>query len=317
MKNLSFASLAYENKKKKTRREQFLAEMDQVIPWQELIQIIEKYYPKAGNGRQPMPLERMLRIYFMQQWYGLSDPAMEDTLYDIESMRRFADIDIAMDVVPDETTILNFRHLLEKYNLTQQLFEKTNRYLSAKGLLLREGTIVDATIITAPSSTKNQDRTRDPEMRSTRKGNQYYFGMKAHVGTDTRGLAHNLVVTNAAVHDSQVIDELVHGEEQAIYGDKAYSNEEKKNEYEAKGIKWCVNLRGCHWRQLTETEEAINHQQSQTRAKVEHIFLVVKHLWRYQKVRYKGLYKNAVQVFSLFTLANIYLVRHDLRKLEA
>jgi len=317
MKNLSFASLAYENKKKKTRREQFLAEMDQVIPWQELIQIIEKYYPKAGNGRQPMHLERMLRIYFMQQWYGLSDPAMEDTLYDIESMRRFADIDIAMDVVPDETTILNFRHLLEKYNLTQQLFEKTNRYLSAKGLLLREGTIVDATIITAPSSTKNQDRTRDPEMRSTRKGNQYYFGMKAHVGTDTRGLAHNLVVTNAAVHDSQVIDELVHGEEQAIYGDKAYSNEEKKNEYEAKGIKWCVNLRGCHWRQLTETEEAINHQQSQTRAKVEHIFLVVKHLWRYQKVRYKGLYKNAVQVFSLFTLANIYLVRHDLRKLEA
>jgi IS5 family transposase len=317
MKNLSFASLAYENKKKKTRREQFLAEMDQVIPWQELIQIIEKYYPKAGNGRQPMPLERMLRIYFMQQWYGLSDPAMEDGLYDIESMRRFADIDIAMDVVPDETTILNFRHLLEKYNLTQQLFEKTNRYLSAKGLLLREGTIVDATIITAPSSTKNQDRTRDPEMRSTRKGNQYYFGMKAHVGTDTRGLAHNVVVTDASVHDSKVIDKLVHGEEQAIYGDKAYSNAEKKNEYEAKGIKWCVNLRGCHWRQLTETEEAINHQQSQTRAKVEHIFLVVKHLWRYQKVRYKGLYKNAVQVFSLFTLANIYLVRHDLRKLEA
>jgi transposase, IS5 family len=232
-------------------------------------------------------------------------------------MRRFADIDIAVDVVPDETTILNFRHLLEKYNLIQQMSEKTNHYLTEKGLLLREGTIVDATIINAPSSTKNREQKRDPEMRSTRKNNQYYFGMKAHVGTDTRGLAHNLVITNAAVHDSQVIDKLVHGDEKAIFGDKAYSNEAKKNEFEGKGIRWRVNLRGCHWRKLTEAEVEINHQQSQTRAKVEHVFLVVKHLWHYQKVKYKGLYKNAVQVFSLFTLANIYLVRRDLRKLEA
>jgi len=314
MKTLSFASLAYENKKKKTRREEFLEEMDQVIPWDELIAAIKEHYPKAGNGRQPMPLERMLRIYFMQQWYGLSDPAMEDALYDIESMRRFADIDIGVDAVPDETTILNFRHLLEKYNLTRQLFERTKKYLSDKGLLLREGTIVDATIINAPSSTKNKEKTRDKEMRSTRKGNQYYFGMKAHVGTDTgRGLAHDIVVTDASVHDSQVMDELVHGEEQTIYGDKAYSSEKKKNEYEAKGIKWRVNLRGCRWRQLTEAEIATNHEQSQTRAKVEHIFLVVKHLWRYTKVRYKGLYKNAVQVFSLFALANLYLVRHELK----
>jgi IS5 family transposase len=253
----------------------------------------------------------------MQQWYGLSDPAMEDALYDIESMRRFADIDIGVDVVPDETTILNFRHLLEKYNLTQQMFEKTNHYLREKGLLLREGTIVDATIINAPSSTKNREQKRDPEMRSTRKNNQYYFGMKAHVGTDTRGLAHNLVVTNAAVHDSQVMDKLVHGDEKAIFGDKAYSNEAKKNEYEGKGIQWRVNLRGCHWRKLTEAEVELNHRQSQTRAKVEHVFLVVKHLWHYQKVKYKGLYKNAVQVFSLFTLANIYLVRRDLSQLEA
>jgi IS5 family transposase len=317
MKNLSFASLAYTNKKKKTRREQFLEEMNRVIPWGELIKIIEPYYPQAGNGRQPMPLPRMLRIYFLQQWYGLSDPAMEDALYDIESMRRFADIDLVSDVVPDETTILNFRHLLEQHNLTRQMFEKTNRYLTEKGLLLREGTIVDATIITAPASTKNRDEKRDPEMRSTRKGHQYYFGMKAHVGTDTRGLAHNVVVTNAAVHDSQVIDQLVHGEEQIIYGDKAYSNETKKSEYEAKGIRWCVNLRGCHWRQITTAEAAINHRQNQIRAKVEHAFLVVKHLWHYQKVRYKGLYKNAVQVFSLFTLANLYLVRHDLIQLEA
>jgi IS5 family transposase len=318
MKTMSFASLAYENKKKKTRREQFLEEMNQVIPWEELTQVIKEHYPKAGNGRQPMPMERMLRIYFMQQWYGLSDPAMEDALYDIESMRRFADIDIEVDMVPDETTILHFRHLLEKHNLTKQVFEKTKKYLTEKGLLLREGTIVDATIINAPSSTKNREKTRDPEMRSTRKGNQYYFGMKAHVGTDTgRGLAHDVVVTDASVHDSQVMDKLVHGAEEAIYGDKAYSSKEKKNEYEARGVKWCVNLRSNRWQPLTEEEVASNHERSQVRAKVEHAFRIVKHLWGYTKVRYKGLYKNAVQVFSLFALANLYLVRRELQMIRA
>jgi IS5 family transposase len=315
---MSFASLAYDNKKKKTRREKFLEEMNQVIPWEELLQVIKKYYPRDGNGRQPMPLERMLRLYFMQQWYGLSDPAMEDALYDIESMRRFADIDIEVDVIPDETTILNFRHLLERHNLTKKIFEKTQRYLSEKGLLLREGTIVDATIINAPSSTKNQDKMRDKEMRQTKKGNQWYFGMKAHVGTDTRrGLAHSVVVTDAAVHDSQVMDELLHGEEQAVYGDKAYASEEKKKEYEARGVKWCVNRKANRGHQLTQKDVECNHKQSQIRAKGEHAFLVVKHLWRYQKVRYKGLYKNAVQVFSLFALANLYLVRHDLRMMGA
>ena len=318
MKTVSFASLAYENKKKKTRREKFLEEMNQVIPWEELLQIVKKYYPVAGNGRQPMPMERMLRIYFMQQWYGLSDPAMEDALYDIESMRQFADIDIETDVIPDETTILNFRHLLERHNLTKQIFEKTKRYLSEKGLLLREGTIVDATIINAPSSTKNQDRTRDKEMRQTKKGNQWYFGMKAHVGTDTgRGLAHSIVVTDAAVHDSQVMDELLHGEEEAVYGDKAYASEEKKEEYEGRGVKWCVHLKANRGRQLNQEEVECNHKRSQIRAKGEHAFLVVKHLWRYQKVRYKGLYKNAVQVFSLFALANLYLVRRELSLTEA
>ncbi len=318
MKTLSFASLAYENKKKKTRREKFLEEMNQVIPWEELQQLIKGYYPRTGNGRQPMPMERMLRIYFMQQWYGLSDPAMEDALYDIESMRRFADIDIEADVIPDETTILHFRHLLEKHNLTKQIFEKTKQYLSEKGLLLREGTIVDATIINAPSSTKNQDKTRDREMRQTRKGNQWYFGMKAHVGTDTgRGLAHSVVVTDAAVHDSQVMDKLLHGEEQAVYGDKAYISEEKKKEYEARGVKWCVNRKANRHHHLTREDVEYNHKQSQVRAKGEHAFLVVKHLWHYQKVRYKGLYKNAVQVFSLFALANLYLVRHYLRMTRA
>jgi IS5 family transposase len=314
MMTMSFASLAYENKKKKTRREKFLEEMDKVIPWQELLQDIKKYYPKAGNGRQPLPLAKMLRIYFMQQWYGLSDPAMEDALYDMESLRRFADIDIAADVIPDETTILHFRHLLERHALTKKIFEKTQRYLSDKGLLLREGTIVDATIINAPSSTKNRDKTRDKEMRQTKKGNQWYFGMKAHVGTDTgRGLAHSIVVTDAAVHDSQIMDELLHGEELAVYGDKAYTSEEKRTEYEARGIQWCVNRKANRHHHLTQEDVDYNHKQSQIRAKGEHAFLVVKHLWRYQKVRYKGLYKNAAQVFSLFALANLYLVRHDLR----
>ena len=313
MKVLSFASLAYENKKKKTRREEFLEEMDRVIPWKELIEVIRPYYPKAGNGRQPMPLEMMLRVYFMQQWYGLSDPAMEDSLYDIESMRRFAGINLETDTIPDETTVLHFRHLLEKHNLTKKIFDETQRYLKEKGLLLREGTIVDATIINAPSSTKNREGKRDEEMKQTKKGNQWYFGMKAHVGTDTgKGLVHSVVVTNAAVHDSQVMDELLHGEEEAVYGDKAYASEERKVEYESRGIEWCVKKKANRGKQLTEEDKEYNHRQGKIRAKVEHAFLVVKHIWQHRKVRYKGLYKNAVQFYSLFTLANLYLVRHEL-----
>ena len=314
MKRVTFAGLAYENKKKKTRRERFLDEMDEVIPWDELTQVIIKHYPKAGNGRQPMPLERMLRIYFLQQWYGLSDPAMEDALYDIESMRRFAGIDLEADEVPDETTILHFRHLLEKYNLTKELFEQINRHLTARGLLVREGTIVDATIINAPSSTKNREKARDPEMKQTKKGNQWYFGMKAHVGADTgKGLVHSIVVTNAAVHDSRVMDKLLHGKELSVYGDKAYAGKEKEQDYEARGIEWCVKRKANRGQQLTQEDKAYNHLQGKIRAKGEHAFRVVKHLWRYQKVRYKGLFKNSVQVFSLFTLANLYLARHDLR----
>ena len=318
MKAVSFASLVYENKKKKTRREKFLEEMERVIPWGEFLGVIRPYYPKAGNGRQPMPLGMMLRIYFMQQWYGLSDPAMEDSLYDIESMRRFAGIDLETDAVPDETTILHFRHLLEKHKLTEKLFKQTQRYLTEKGLMLREGTIVDATIINAPSSTKNLENKRDKEMRQTKKGNQWYFGMKAHAGTDTgKGLVHSVVVTDASVHDSRVMDELLHGEEKAVYGDKAYASEDRKREYEARGMEWCVKRKAGRGQQLTPEDKEYNHRHGRVRAKGEHAFLVVKHLWQYRKVRYKGLYKNAVQLFSLFALANLYLVRHELRKMEA
>ena len=227
-------------------------------------------------------------------------------------MRRFAGIDIATDVVTDETTILHFRHLLERHELTKKIFEKTQRYLTERGLLLREGTIVDATIINAPSSTKNRDNTIDKEMKQTKKGNQWYFGMKAHVGTDSKtGLAHSIVVTDAGVHDSQVMDELLHGEEKAVYDDRAYTSEKKRKEYEERGIKWCVSRKACrHSPQLSPEDLEYNHKQSQVRAKGEHAFLVVKHLWHYTRVRYKGLYKNAMQV--LFALANLYLARREL-----
>jgi len=313
MNRPSFASLAYDHKKKRTRREKFLGEMDQGIPWGARLNILRKHYPKAGNGRQPMPLERMLRIYSLQQWYGLSDPGVEDALYDIESMRHFAGIDLASDAVPDETTILNFRHLLERHKLTEKIFERTKHYLADRGLMLREGTIVDATIINAPSSTKNQSGTRDPGMKQTKKGNQWYFGMKAHVGTDSkRGLAHSIVVTNAAVHDSVVMDELLHGEETSVYGDKAYANSGKRQEFEARGIDWHIDRKGSPEHPLTAIDRDWNHEQHRIRAKGEHVFLVVKHLWGYRKVRYKGLRKNAAQVFSLLALANLYLVRKDL-----
>jgi len=317
MKQSSFASVAFTQKKKQTRRERFLAEMDAVIPWGTLLRVIRRHYPKAGRGRHPIPLERMLRIYFMQQWYGLSDPAMEDALYDIESMRRFADIELNTDAVPDETTICKFRHLLEKHELTARLFTVTEKYLSERGLLVREGTIVDATIINAPSSTKNKSRARDPEMAQTKKGKQWYFGMKAHVGADAkRGLTHTVVVTPASEHDSQVMDELLHGEECVVYGDKAYVSADRQAEYESEGIEWRVNRKARRGKAMSKRDRMWNRRNNRTRAKGEHAFHVVKHLWGYKKVRYKGIAKNAAQVFTLFALANLYLARRELLALE-
>jgi len=313
MKQASFSSLAYDNKKKSTRREVFLSEMDAVIPWEVVIKLVKRHYPKAGGGRHPVPLERMIRIYFLQQWYGLSDPGMEDSLYDIESMRRFVGIELGVDPVPDETTILKFRHLLERHGLTEKLFQKIEGYLSAHGLLVNEGTIVDATIIHAPASTKNEERKRDPEMKQTKKGNQWFFGMKAHVGTDTRkGLVHSVVVTDASVHDSQILEDLVHGEEDAVYGDKAYANADRQQRYEAEGIDWCVSRKAKRGQVLSRADLRHNKKHNRIRSKGEHAFLVVKHLWGYRKVRYKGLLKNAAQVFSLFALANLYMVRKEL-----
>ena len=253
----------------------------------------------------------MLRIYVLQQWYGLSDPAAEDSLYDTESMRRFVGVDL--ETVPDESTICRFRHRLEKEGLTKKLFQKVEAYLSDHGLIVTEGTIVDATIISAPSSTKNQERKRDPEMRQTKKGNQWYFGMKAHVGTDTNGRVHSVVVTDAAVHDSQVMDDLVHGDEEVVYGDKAYANAEKKAEYEESGIEWRINRKARRGKKLNIADQSFNRKNNRTRAKGEHAFRIVKDLWGYTKTRYRGIDKNASQMFTLFALANLYLCRRELQ----
>lgn len=285
--------------------------MDSIIPWKLLTKPIKRVYPQGHTGRPPVPLDAMLRIYFLQQWYGLSDPAAEDSLYDTESMRRFVGVDL--DSIPDETTICRFRHRLEKEGLTAKLFQKVEGYLSEHGLIVSEGTIVDATIIDSPSSTKNKEKKRDPDMKQTRKGNQWYFGMKAHVGTDTNGLAHSIVVTDASVHDSQMMDDLIHGEELVVYGDKAYASAEKKDHYESQGVEWRVNRKAKRGKKLNIADRSFNKKNNRTRAKGEHAFRIVKDLWGYTKTRYRGLEKNAAQAFTLFALANLYMCRRELQ----
>lgn len=308
----TFASAAWADKKKITRRERFLAEMNAVIPWAALVALIEPHYPRPRRGRPPMPIETMLRIYFLQQWFDLSDPAAEDGLYDSESMRRFAGLELSDDAIPDETTILRFRHLLEEHRLTERLFDSVRGLLEEKGLLLKAGTIVDATILSAPSSTKNASRQRDPEMKQARKGKMWYFGMKVHAGTDRRGLVHSLATTDAAQADITQLPRLLHGEESALYGDKAYWKEEDRELCEASGIRYRVNRRAAPHRPLSERWRQINRARSQVRARGEHAFHVVKRLWGFSKVRYRGLAKNTTRVFTAFALANLYLVRYQL-----
>jgi IS5 family transposase len=312
MKQTTFASMAWNGKGRQTRRERFLAEMDRVIPWARLTALIEPHYPKGGRGRPVMPLERMLRIYFMQQWFNLSDPAAEDAIYDSESMRRFAGVELVDDAVPDETTILKFRHLLERHALTEAIFAEVRTLLEERGLLLKSGTIVDATIINAPSSTKNATDSRDPEMHQVRKGKNWHFGMKVHVGTDRRGLVHSLTTTPANEADINQIDRLLHGQERALYGDQAYWSEEHRQHCKQAGITYRVNRRGHASRPLTERQRLINRARSRVRACGEHAFGVVKHLWGFAKTRYRGLAKNAARAYASFALANLYLMRHRL-----
>jgi transposase, IS5 family len=312
MKQTTFASAAWDKKGKVTRRERFLAEMDAVIPWKHLNRLIEPHYPKAGNGTQPMPQERMLRIYFMQQWFNLSDPAMEDSLYDSESMRCFAGIELSEDAIPDETTILRFRHLLEKHYLTQAIFSQIRTLLEQKRLLLKSGTIVDATIIEAPPSTKNEEQARDPEMHQTKKGKDWHFGMKAHVGTDKRGIVHSLSTTAANVSDFSQLPKLLHGQERELYGDQAYWSVLHRQAARERGVRYRVNRRPQPGYPLTATQKRLNRLRSATRARGEHAFQVVKHLWGFTKVRYRGLAKNTARLFSCFALANLYLLRRRL-----
>lgn len=312
-KQQSFASEAWGRKGKVTRRERFLAEMDAVIPWSRLVTLIEPHYPNSGKGRPPHELERMLRIYFLQQWFNLSDPQAEDTIYDSESMRRFARVELGDDKIPDESTILRFRHLLERHGLTEAIFEAVKDLLAEKRLMLRAGTIVDATIIAAPSSTKNASGTRDPEMRQTRKGKNWHFGMKLHIGTDRRGIVHSLTATDAAASDRGQLEHLLHGEESALYGDQAYWKEADRQAFEARGVRYRVNRResggnkdlSARWRQ-------INRARSRTRARGEHPFRVIKQLWGFQKTRYRGLAKNLARAQTMFALANLYALRHRL-----
>ena len=308
-KQQTFAGLAWQNKGKKTRREQFLGEMDAIIPWEQLVRLIEPHYPKAGNGRPPLGLEKMLRIYFLQIWFNLSDPGAEDSIYDSESMRRFVRIDLGSDKVPDETSILNFRHLLEEHELTKEMFALINGVLEGKGLLLRSGTIVDATIIAAPSSTKNATESRDPEMKQTKKRNNWHFGMKVHVGTDRRGVVHSLTATHAATADITQMDGLLHGQERTVFGDQAYWKEADRQRFHAAGVRYRVNRRGTAQRPLTDHQKKINQSRSRTRARGEHAFRIVKQLWGFTKVRYRGIAKNAARAFTSFALANLYLMR--------
>jgi transposase, IS5 family len=312
MKQRTFASAAWEKKGKVTRRERFLGEMDAVIPWARLLELVEPHYPKAGAGRQPHPMERMLRIYFMQNWFNLSDPQAEDSLYDIESMRRFAGIELAEEEIPDESTILRFRHLLEEHHLTEQIFTEIRTLLEEKRLLLKSGTIVDATIIAAPPSTKNAEGKRDPEMHQARKGKDWHFGMKAHVGTDRRGIVHSLTTTAANVHDSTQMAKLLHGQEREVFGDQAYWNESHRRSARAVGIRYRINRRPNGTHRLTEYQQWVNRRRSAARARCEHVFHVVKRLWGFNKVRYRGLAKNTARLFTAFALANLYLLRRRL-----
>lgn len=314
-KQMTFAALAQATKKKVTRRDKFLSEMEAVVPWARLLALIEPHYPKMGakGGRPPLPLEVMLRIYCLQQWYALSDPMAEESLYDSDAMRRFAGLELGDDRIPDETTILNFRHLLERHALTEAMFAEVNAHLAERGVSVRSGTLIDATIIDAPCSTKNKAGRRDPDMSSTKKGNDWYFGMKAHVGVDAgNGIVHSLETTTAKVHDSRVWNELLHGGETSIWADKAYVSAEREEAFEGPDRFWGVMRKAPKGGTLHHIDEQINRLIAKVRSRVEHPFRVLKRQFGYIKTRYRGLAKNRVQLFSLFSLGNLYLVRRTL-----
>lgn len=315
MKQMTLSASGFDRYTKTTRRAAFLAEMDRVVPWAELCALIQPFYPKAGNGRPPIGVERMLRIYFLQQWFNLSDPAVEEALYDSVSMRSFVDIDLGREPVPDETTACKFRHLLEKHEIGRQLFEQVHVHLEKHGIKVAKGTIVDATIISAPSSTKNASGERDPDMHQTKKGKQWYFGMKAHIGVDSKTkVIHAVVATAANVADSTILPDLLHGEETRVWGDQAYKGKTDVIRAHAPNALDFTNRRYRFKKRIDEIQKAKNRTKSKVRAKVEHVFGVIKGVFGYVKVRYRGLDKNANRLFATCALANLFMVRSHLMK---
>ena len=306
---------------KKTRKREFLEEMEHVVPWMVLVQIVEPYYPKSKTGRPPFGISTMLRIHYLQQWFGLSDPAMEEALHDVPLYREFARLEGVTARLPDETTILRFRHLLEKHNLAVDMLRVVNDLLQHRGLLLRSGTAVDATLIAAPSSTKNADGERDPEMKQAKKGNNWYFGMKAHIGVDiASGLVHTVATTPANVNDLNMAGRLLHGDEEAAFGDAGYQGVHKRPE--ASGPTWHVAMRPGLRRQLNPfiepdfVADRVEKMKASIRAKVEHPFRVLKRQFGFTKVRYRGLAKNTAQVVTLFALSNLWMARRQLMKAQ-
>lgn len=320
----SFSDLEYGAKKKVTRRDRFLGEIDAVTPWSTLVAVVDPFYPKGeGCGRPPIGVERMLRMYVAQQCFGLSDEGTEDAIYDSQAIRAFIGIDLNREAAPDATTLLKFRRLLEAHGLTQGIFTAINTHLAQKGLLLKEGTVVDATIIAAPSSTKNQDGKRDPEMHQTKKGNQWHFGMKAHIGVDAEsGLTHTLVTPPAHVSDVTQAHALLHGDESTAFGDAGYQGVEKREENQNSTVSWHVALRPGKRKALPDTAsgrlaEQIEQIKASVRAKVEHPFHIVKNRFGHKKARYRGLAKNAAQLMTLFGLANLLIAKRRLFALHA
>jgi IS5 family transposase len=307
MEQATFSELEYDNKKRKTRREKFLERMDSLIPWAKLEKKIRRHYPKRGRGRPPYPLSVMLRVHCVQLFYNLSDPAMEDMLYEIESVRRFVGLKLS-GPLPDESTILKFRHLLEKHNLGTKLFATINQHLADNDLILKEGTIVDASIIAAPTSTKNRDNARDPEMHQTKKGNEWHFGMKMHIGVDeTYGIVHSLTTTSANVHDITETARLLQGNEDCVWADAGYQGVAKRPEHRDRDVDWQIAMRPGTRRQLNPRSVAGRAEKAKAsvRAKVEHPFRYVKRMFGYDKVRYRGLAKNEQRISVLLGFTNL------------
>ena len=314
----TFSDFEYANRKRTTKREEFLKTMDEVIPWRELVACIRPHYPSGKRGRPPRGIEPMLRMYLLQVWFNLSDEAVEDSIYDSYAMRSFVGLNFLEEQTPDATTLLHFRHLLERHGLGKKLFEKINALLEERGCMMRGGTIVDATIISAPSSTKNQDGERDPEMHQTKKGNQWHFGMKAHIGVDAdSGLVHTVATTAANAHDITQAHALLHGEEDVVFADSGYRGVEKRDEVQElhPDSCWHIAMMPGKRKALDKSKalDALIDQletiKARIRAKVEHPFRVIKCQFGHRKVRYKGLAKNTSQLLVMFALSNLWMVR--------